>query len=205
VNRLGVAYAVPSRDFRSGSDDAALWVPGKLWSLLDMLKFNGSSFFEAVSITSAARSTMRRRVDQGEGDKTLSPSDNKNAPRTLKNLQEHTKRLGAKVTEMAVAELLTELRKRKKPISLKHLTDRVSVVENTLRRELSLIHLLVLDGDTQKYFAPNEPLFGDEFAVKFPSATVRSRRKRKMLSLRTANCFCVSLDASYGNRRARCC
>ncbi|MGA9008747.1 MAG: hypothetical protein WB495_18165, partial [Xanthobacteraceae bacterium] len=40
-------------------------------------------------------------------------------------------------------------------------------ITNSLRRELSLISVLIIEQKWQRYFVPDEPLFGADFAAKF--------------------------------------
>ena len=74
--------------------------------------------------------------------------------------------LDARVTLIAVKEHV-ELLKGELPISYDELAEAYADIDRSLRRELSLVDLLVLRGETAKYFEPSEPLFGDNFATKF--------------------------------------
>jgi hypothetical protein len=147
-----------------------------------MLKFNGSTFYDLVTVMVSANTTMKRRPADKQNE-PLSPNDKKTAPRVLRKLRDQTKNLGAKVTELALAELLVSMRSRKKPMTVRKISDDLDIIQETLRRELSLIHLFVLESGNEKYFAPKEPLFGSDFEMKFPSAMYEVDEAGKCLAL----------------------
>lgn len=93
----------------------AMWRPGKLWNVFDMLRFNASAFYEAVSIMRRAQGISESEEPRQE----LSKSERLNAPGVMKQLETACDELGARVTKLAVSSLIQRLRKRSVPIPTK--------------------------------------------------------------------------------------
>lgn len=68
---------------------------------------------------------------------------------------------------MAVDELVSLC--NRPSVSYETITRGLDDIETTLRRELSVPEVLVLNSQEQRYFDPNEPLFGSEVADKYPT------------------------------------
>jgi hypothetical protein len=58
------------------------------------------------------------------------------------------------------------------PFTWGNVQTRLDEINNTLRRELSLLTLLVLEGKEQSYFSPGEPHFGPDVAAKFQMTAI---------------------------------
>jgi hypothetical protein len=75
--------------------------------------------------------------------------------------------LGARVTSLAITDF--ERYMMEADAHWQAVKDGLDDVEKTLLRELTLPTMLILEPKEQSYFAPTKPLFGPEFASKFPS------------------------------------
>lgn len=142
-----------------------------------LFKFNASSFYHLVTVMNRAHSAMK-----GRDEKEVSSQDRKNAPKILLELKSLCRELGAPVTELALADLISALRRRK-PVTYKKFSENLTVIGDTLRRELSLVHLFILEKSAQDYFEPSSPLFGKDFAIKFPSAVYELDEAAKCIAL----------------------
>jgi hypothetical protein len=78
--------------------------------------------------------------------------------------------LDARVTSIAVREYIERLNDTETAVTYDDIGEAYADIDRSLRRELSLVDLLVLRGETAKYFDPSSPLFGADFAQKFNSA-----------------------------------
>jgi hypothetical protein len=76
--------------------------------------------------------------------------------------------LGAQISRMAVDECLSSLAGAEKP-SLDELKGKFDEIGRTIRRELSQRRLLVIASADQDLYQPAKPLFGSDFAAKFPT------------------------------------
>ena len=85
----------------------------------------------------------------------------------LTELHGHLDTLGARVTLLALEEVQQII--KYSGTTWGHVTGRLQEIRNTLKRELSLLTLLVLEPKEQAYFEPKEPHFGIEVALKFIS------------------------------------
>ena len=154
--------------------------PRRLWSLWDMLELKAGAFFEATAELTSLASWIGATSIVGDsdakenlifhGDRKLEEIDRTYLGQRLTKLREHLNVIGAKVTLLALDEL-TE-RSAYNWMTWGYVKPNLEEIHNTLRRELSLLALVVLQPNEQAYFTPNQPLFGAEFAVKFISAGV---------------------------------
>ena len=85
-------------------------------------------------------------------------------------VQEYLTVLGASVTALAVADAQEELSYDSATWATAR--ERLEDVRNTLRRELSLRTVLVLEPKEQALYAPSEPHFGPDVTAKFPTEGV---------------------------------
>jgi hypothetical protein len=157
------------------------FAPGRLWSLWDMLKFNARSFYSAVSTMRRAHALMDKESDKKKTE--ISAKERRSAPKVLARLETACAELGTPVTKMAVSELIEAIKSRKRRLTHEEFSSILKEVDGTLRRELSLVNLFVLDGKAQEYFAPKGPLFGTGFESSFPSAAYELDEAGKCLAL----------------------
>jgi hypothetical protein len=147
------------------------FAPGRLWSLWEMLSLKADTFYKVtqnIRHTRALIEQWKYRTDS-EGVKTSDALDND----MLKTMSEQALRLAlllrvldARVTAIAVSEHIDSL-KGDGPVTYDDIAESYIDIDKSLRRELSLVDLLVLRGETAKYFEPESPLFGNDFAQKF--------------------------------------
>src|ERR1700730_735468 len=164
----------PARDFQSGGNGAALWRPGRLWSLWDMLKLKADEFHDntpklvSLSTWIAAQSSEEDKEGKAKlyhKDRDLDDSDRSYIQARFATLPQHLEALGARVTSMAVQDAREMIaRPYKTWADAKYCLDEI---HNTLRRELSLATVLVLEPKEQEYFAPKNSHFGNQFVSKF--------------------------------------
>jgi hypothetical protein len=115
------------------------------WSLWDMLRFNASSFYYAVTALNMGRALIAEREDRG-GEKPT-PNDRKRLKAHLDNLDKSLSVLGAKVTRLGVRSLHYEFRAQKYSPVYREIGERLSELDARLRDELSLVHLFVLNSE----------------------------------------------------------
>lgn len=158
-----------SRSYRNSAVERG---PGKLWSLWDMLELRAGAFVEAataiantVSYISGKSAAKPGEPSTFHEDKKLEGPDVTYVHLRLNTLLEHLDVLGADVTNVAV----DDARKLVKSFWATWGTARGALqeVETTLRRELSLKAVLVLQTEELLYYAPKKPLFGADFEDKF--------------------------------------
>jgi hypothetical protein len=146
---------------------------GQLWSLWEMLQFKAGSFYAAstqlASIAMWIGATTKAQADQPDRifheELKLEDRDRRYIGGKLTELQGHLDTLGARVTALAVEDLQKDI--TCDWATWGHAKNGLSEISNTLKRELSLLTLLVLEPKEQTYFEPKEPHFGIDVAVKF--------------------------------------
>ena len=104
--------------------DSILLCTCRLWSLWDMLRFNASSFYFAVTALNMGRTLISERKDRG--DQQPSPNDHKRLKAHLGNLDKSLRVLGARVTQIGVDTLQFQLQKRKSRPTYKEIGERLS-------------------------------------------------------------------------------
>src|SRR5262249_36060258 len=141
----------------------------RLWSLWDMLKFNASEFYRVSSVLRAAEALIEHmgKSDTNFDKIPISLNNRKTLLKHMKVLSAALTVLGAKVTLVILHELVSSLKKKPK---YKNVVTDLAHLRSTLRGELSLLNVLVLEEGKSQYFDPKEPLFGKEFESKFSSA-----------------------------------
>ena len=141
-----------------------------LWSLWDMLRFEGDAFYRVTSVLSAVRGIIQGNVAHRQ-KKLL---DVPQVYFTLRGLLirnvrgeliKHLNVLGAPISAMA-AEDLAKLADDENA-TFERLEYLVGDLENTLRREMQLVNLFVMSAAEVAYFDPPNPLFGRDFQGKF--------------------------------------
>jgi hypothetical protein len=163
----------------------------RLWSLWDMFELKAGAFYNVATRMAETSAWIGATTAASNKDtsRTLFHRDTRlNAPdrvfldARLKGLREHLDILGVRITALATQEA-------EAIIATEHATwgtarDRFDEIRNSLRRELTLQTVLVLEPREQSYYAPTQPQFGSEVAEKFKTdATFEIDEAAKCLAL----------------------
>jgi hypothetical protein len=138
-----------------------------------MLELKAGAFYQAVTDIRGLASWIEARSSAPldvpdpvfHEDTKLADPDRAHITARLQEFPEHLRTLGARVTILAVQDAEKDIARQWATWG----TCKKGFIEigNTLRRELSLITVLVVERQTERYFAPDAPLFGEHFAAKF--------------------------------------
>jgi hypothetical protein len=155
--------------------------PHGLWSLWDMLELKAGAFVEAATSLAgtvsyiAGRSTADLPTESGgagafHDQAKLADEDRVFLKTRLTALSKHLDVLGADVTAVNIQDAEE---------SLGHwwaswgtARQEFQEVQHTLKRELSLTTVLVLQAQETAYYEPKKPIFGKNFAEKFRTSGV---------------------------------
>jgi hypothetical protein len=129
-----------------------------------MLRFNASNFYKAVTALVMGRTLMSERKQVGSHKP--SPHDEGRLKLHLKELDRSLKILDARVTQIAVNSLQSNLNDKTNVLTYSEIEGRLSELDARLSDELSLVHLFVLDEKMVKYFERTEAIFGKDFETK---------------------------------------
>ncbi len=193
---------------------AGEFTPGKLWSLWDMLKFNASAFYSAISTLRGLQVSLETASDYGApgvpGDATNAPIDRKickKIRRDLLTVQEALEVLGARVTNIRLTNLVARLDNERFPITNRIFTEGVGEVHSRLKDEMSLATVFVLEEAKAQFYEPPNPLFGPEVETKFTAATFEIDEAAKCfaLSRSTASVFHLMRAMEVGIHAVRAC
>jgi hypothetical protein len=141
-----------------------------------MLELKAGAFYETTTQLVGTASWIGARSFRASGipdpvfheDTGLNDYSRQYITERLANLPQYLGVLGASVTTLAVQDAQEAVsRPYAKWGTVKKVFEEIT---NTLRRELSLTTILVIEQKQRGYFAPREPLFGTEFAEKFKTA-----------------------------------
>lgn len=137
-----------------------------------MLELKAGEFVAAASelaglssYISGTSSPGAKKVKIFHKDEKLDDSDRQWLKPRLAALPEHLTALGADVTMLCVKD--AEDKFVVSWCTWGTVKDYLDDITNTLKRELSLKIVLVLQPQEANYFAPKEPLFGQDFADRF--------------------------------------
>lgn len=146
-----------------------------------MLTFDASEFYRATANLRGIQGVVTNieRYDQKLENK-VTDGDAELVRQHLEAAKEHFETLSVRVTAMATDELIYELRTG---VTYQGLKDGLDDIDKTLRRELRLTKLLVLDRSEERYFDPEEPLFGWEVDMFFPGAAYEVDEASKCMAL----------------------
>jgi hypothetical protein len=163
-----------------------------------MLELKAGAFYKAFSqlvgtsswIEARSRPPSDRPNPVFHEDTELDDVSREYITNRLKSLPGFLEVLGARVTTLTVQDA-------GEAVGLSYAKwgtakDAFKEITNTLRRELSLTTILVIEQNQQRYFAPREPLFGTEFADYFKADGVYEldeAAKRLALGRPTASVF----------------
>jgi hypothetical protein len=156
-----------------------------LWSLWDMLEFDGSAFYTAVSILRGAQGRLKEIQGNEESDFKMDDSIPETAciqiAERLRELNENLSVLDAKMTMILTNRALGWA--EKKELTWQQMFDYMEETDSRLRDELTLHKLFVLESDKTRYFEPAKPLFGEDTARRFVSAAFEIDEAAKCLAL----------------------
>jgi hypothetical protein len=110
------------------------------------------------------------------------------------------------VSSMAVQDLRSELTKEKLP-SFEHIDRRLNEIDVTVRREISRSKVFVVNDERARFIEPDEPLFGPDVDLKFPSAAADIEEAGSCLALgrSTAAVFHLMRVMEVGLRALNAC
>jgi hypothetical protein len=137
-----------------------------------MIELKAGAFIEAASELSGLASfiggtslAVGKKEEAFHEEATLDESDRSWLKPRLNCLPEHLTSLGADVTLLCVRD--AEQRIKNSWTTWGTVKECLQEITSTLRRELSLKVLLVLQPQEANYFSPKAPLFGQHFADRF--------------------------------------
>lgn len=149
-----------------------------------MLKFNASAFSQTISMLSYMIALLHD-VEEPATSK-WKPGDIVPATGTaidqLRKLKESAGEIEARYTLMAIERVLTSLAKGE--CTYKDLLSRLRVINGRIHDELSTTSVFVVGSDLAKYLDDSVAPFGDDVAVKFPSAAYDIVEATKCFGLR---------------------
>jgi hypothetical protein len=177
----------------AGKGWAALYRPGRCWSLLDMLKLPVSDLL-VVSLEMHAMRSFVQHVEK-IASPGLDPHQNLGTD-TIHQQNEHLTRLREAVDELptpltkrAISRLLEVLDNPKMDFSV--LKEHLASILARVRDELDELHCFALKADSKAYFDDAAPPWGDEVEKAFPTATYDISEAGKCLALRRSTA-CVT-------------
>lgn len=149
--------------------------PHGLWSLWDMLELKAGDFLAVarhcaelgawIGATESAQPEQEERIFHPR--RRLEDEDTRFALQRFEGLKPHLEQLCASVTLLAVEDAIEEL--GRPYATWGHVKKHLDAIQDTLRRELTLVTLLTLTPQERSYFEPSAPLFGPDVAKKFPT------------------------------------
>lgn len=134
-----------------------------------MFEFSAQAFLEATMDFGTTMAWLKVKQDDENSpfykDKRLEDKDREFIFLHLKRLTDHLKILGARITEMAVADLQNHI--IDPDCDWEDVWHDLSDISRTFMRECSLVTLLSLEPKELGYYNPTRPLFGPNVATKF--------------------------------------
>ena len=143
---------------------------GRLWSLLEMLKFDGSTFHHVVGLMASTIALVDSDKDSsGEKHKQRVIAETRVAMRErLEELRSCFVALGARYADKAAARMLKDVASG--DITYEEAAKHYYDIDSRLYDELADCRLFVLPTDKAVYFEAASTLFGEEVAAIFPLA-----------------------------------
>jgi hypothetical protein len=121
----------------------------RLWSYWDMLSLNANAFYFASTTIAGLRATIS--ATPSSNDAAMTPVHVNQTKVHMAELQKHAIVLGANVTSITIAEALNWLNDPSQKLFFQMATA-LRDIEQTLRKELFLTKLFVLESENVKYF-----------------------------------------------------
>jgi hypothetical protein len=177
----------------AGERWAALCLPGRCWSLLDMLKLPVRDLL-VLSLEMHTMQNFVQHIEQGMSP-NLDPRQHLGKD-TILQQKEHLRSLSkavdelpAPLTKKAISRLLDALDYPTMDFSL--LKEHLANLLARVRDELDELHCFALKADSKTYFDEAAPPWGDRVEKAFPSATYDISEAGKCLALRRSTA-CVT-------------
>lgn len=150
-------------------------------SLLDMMTFDASEFYRATALLRSIQSIVDNieKLDQ-QPSNPITEADAEVIRTHLDDANTHFKILFTRVTEMATDELIYSV---SNGCRYQDIARGLEDINNSLRRELKLTKLLILERAEERYFDPEESLFGDYTEFQFPTAAYEIDEASKCMAL----------------------
>src|SRR5271165_7138151 len=154
--------------------EAEAFRPGRLWSLLDMLPLNARAFYRATNALQrmetmlAERSSVRQHSNGGasiefiDDQVLISVLDE-----ALSDLRTELVVMSCQLTLMEVDRFFVKLHS----LTFEAIKRHSEQIRSRLADELDLTKLLIVEKRHIEYFEPKLSLYGDQFAMKYISAS----------------------------------
>lgn len=140
------------------------WVssPYSLVTWWDMEKFSAAAFYDF-----GTRLTTGRLNAQLTADASISKSEWKKVEgyKTLKRLKRQCNSIGLRLSSMTIRDFL---KNTKEEITAKEIIRFLGEIENTIRREMSIVHFFYMPSKQAEFYRQEE-LFGRKVNAKFPT------------------------------------
>jgi hypothetical protein len=137
-----------------------------------MFELKAGAFYHAAAGLAEISAWIAASKDDPDGPfneaNNLLPDDQEFLSGKLSSLRAHLAILEMPVTLLAAEEAERAIKRQDATWGL--VKTRLDEIRNTLRRELSLLTLLVLEHKERSYYAPIKPHFGPEVAAQFQTA-----------------------------------
>jgi len=167
----------PVRDFPSGSNGAALWRPGRLLSLWDILMHPHLAdrvFLLANLINAIAHAAENYKKSEDVEEPRILPN--------LKVIEAECEKAGLVVAAFLARRLVILAENINPPIKYGQLLEQLNSVANSIEAELTTVTYFRLDHDGAKYFNNAQP-FGEEVTTRFEFAIQDIEEAAKCLAL----------------------
>jgi hypothetical protein len=150
-----------------------------------MLEIKGREFFTAVTnLTYIHSYLVNTQNDEGSvfhKERKLQETDRAFILPRLKVFVDNLSSLSAPITTMAAGEAIVQI--GNDWCTWQHVLDALVDIDRTLKRELTKVTLLSLDGDEKEMFEQGEPPFGEAVHTAFPSSRYDISEAAKCLAL----------------------
>lgn len=154
----------------------------RLWSLWDMLALNADQFY-LVSLTLRR---LKLKIEGGSDDEkgaALTGGQKDTLSPFIAALVEQLEKLGTKVTLIAAKRLSERLTDQNKDTTHQHVAECITHIEDTLKDELSLCKVYVIEENKHAFFDGAMTLFGADVQAKFPSISYEIDEAAKCIAL----------------------
>src|ERR1700681_4396028 len=149
-----------------------------LWSLWNMLELKGRAFIQAISVLGTFEASAVQMLKH-QKDEPVPEATKDILVVLVTDLLEAERVLGAKVSEALTEQFLRNL---KGAILHGTIAEAYSHIDLTLRVELGLVKLLVLDDGEAALYEPKEPIFDPIVSTQFNAAIYDINEAAKCLA-----------------------
>ncbi len=158
--------------------------PGEVWSLWEMQKVDGGAFLGA-STSLRSLSTIVDSWQKDQQQRAVIQTDADYFIQEFTSAKPHIEKMGAQITGIAIDDLIRFLSEKNDDdrIYYSGVATHLNTILATLKRELSVTCLFVLEREKGKLFESTAPLFGVEVEKAFPAAAFEIEEAGKCLAL----------------------